>query len=307
MNLTRLEQLEIHHLKVFISLYQIRNTTKTAECLGLSQSAISRTLKKLRDTLDNPLFTKTKSGLAPTEYADHLYSQMPSALEALLVTFQPQHSFNPSNLTEELRIALHPSALELIGTELYTKIKSEAPNIKIRLDNCDSGTLNGLLNGNIHMSLNHEILDQPKEIYSKQLFVDELCVYGRKQHPLANGAHTPQELDQFDLAVCIGTEVENGMKIKSQAEMITEREYVIDLRCGDLQTAVNIVSASDTILAGSKMYLARYPDLLQRIDLSFSKTIEVPFSISVLQKNRNHSLHVWLQKMVADLIVRKIT
>ncbi|CAH0990998.1 PCP degradation transcriptional activation protein [Sinobacterium norvegicum] len=306
MNSNRLEKLEIHHLKVFISLYQVQNTSKTAESLGLTQSAISRTLKKLRDTFDDPLFIRNKAGLVPTEYADNLYSRLPDALDSLLLTFQPQGFFSPRDLSEELRIALHPSALKLIGPELYMRIKSEAPKVKVRLDNCDSGTSVSLLNGNIHMALNHEILGQPKEIYRENLFTDELCIYARKQHPLATDAHPPKALKRFDLAVCIGTEVEDGMKVKAQAEMMSDIEYSIDLRCGDLQTAVDVISASDTILIGSKMYLACYPNSLQKIDISFSKSIEVPFSISILQKNRNNSLNMWLRKIITEIMAEKV-
>ncbi len=306
MKARRFEQLEIHHLKTFLTLYQVRNTTKTAEKLGVSQSAISRSLKKLRETFDDLMFIRSQAGLAPTEFADQLYSKLPDAVDALVSAFSPVEQFDPSQITDELRIAFRPEALELIGSELFLKIKKEAPNAMIRFDQCGAATTDNLLNDQIHMALNHELISHPKELYYKTLLQDELCFYTRKQHALVTGNHSPEVLNQFGLSVCIGTEINKSMKAKDKIESLTGLNFDIALKCGELSTAVKIVSRSNMILAGSRMFLACYPEELHEISLDVPKDIQIPFSIAVLHKNRTKGLYKWLESIIFDLMKQKV-
>lgn len=303
----RLEQLEIHHLKTFLTLYQVQNTTKTANKLGVSQSAITRTLKKLRETFDDQLFIRTQTGLVATEYAEKLYHKLPDALDSLLEAFKIEEEFDPCAITEELRIALHPACLELIGTELYNVIKQEAPNARVRLDNWDASTISGLLNSHIHLALNHDIVSHSKELYRSALFQDELCFYSRKEHRLTSGSNTLQELSNFDIGICIGTEIDEGMKVKSYAESLAKMDFTMAFRCGNLHTAIKIVSESDTVLAGSRMYLACYPDHLAELNILFPEKIKIPFSVCYLQKNRNKDLYIWLETIISKIITAKMS
>ena len=50
-------------------LMEERNVTRAADRLGLTQSAASRMLGRLRATFDDPLFVRTSRGLTPTKRA----------------------------------------------------------------------------------------------------------------------------------------------------------------------------------------------------------------------------------------------
>jgi len=48
----RIQQLDLNLLKVFQSLYQEQNMTRTAEALHLTPSAVSHAIKRLREALE---------------------------------------------------------------------------------------------------------------------------------------------------------------------------------------------------------------------------------------------------------------
>ena len=62
----RLRRLDFSMLVIFRDLVRQQKTTIVAAQLGLSQSAISHALSRLREVLGDPLFVRRPSGLEPT-------------------------------------------------------------------------------------------------------------------------------------------------------------------------------------------------------------------------------------------------
>ena len=65
-NPNRIKQLDLNLLKVFRSLYEEQNMSRTAEALHLTPSAISHAVRRLRDALGDPLFQRAQNRMVPT-------------------------------------------------------------------------------------------------------------------------------------------------------------------------------------------------------------------------------------------------
>lgn len=59
-------------LQYFIELYNIKNFSRAAERLGITQPSLSISIKRLESSLDLNLFNRSKSGAIPTKEADIL-------------------------------------------------------------------------------------------------------------------------------------------------------------------------------------------------------------------------------------------
>lgn len=59
-------------LRTFVTVLEAAFVTKAAEMLGVSQSAVSHTLDKLRSTFDDPLFVRDGRSIRPTAKAQSL-------------------------------------------------------------------------------------------------------------------------------------------------------------------------------------------------------------------------------------------
>lgn len=62
-------------LKTFTTVYECSSFSQASKKLFLTPQGIAKTISRLEEELDIPLFIRTKKGITPTEYADTLYEK----------------------------------------------------------------------------------------------------------------------------------------------------------------------------------------------------------------------------------------
>ncbi|TPV60815.1 LysR family transcriptional regulator [Aestuariibacter sp. GS-14] len=75
--------LNLFHLRVFLTVYDIRSISKTAELLGRSQPAISQAINSLEHTFDAKFFHRSTKGITATDEATTLCRRVKRALNSL--------------------------------------------------------------------------------------------------------------------------------------------------------------------------------------------------------------------------------
>lgn len=133
-----LKQLDLNLLRLFIYIFELKNLTRTAEALHLSQSAISHALGRLRQALGDELFYREKSELHPTLYAKRLYPTVKQSFENLEQIFQTNHVLSDNELGEmaqqsftTLTIAMHDEIELIVFNKLVSQIHQILPNCQI--------------------------------------------------------------------------------------------------------------------------------------------------------------------------------
>ena len=71
----------LHSLEAFAAVYELKNFTRAAERLCLSQSAVSQSIRKMEEELGVRLFEREKKGIRPTPEAEELYGHVRLILE----------------------------------------------------------------------------------------------------------------------------------------------------------------------------------------------------------------------------------
>ena len=79
MNVSRIDLNLLVYLDV---LLRERNVTRAAEELGISQPAMSNSLRRLRDLFDDPVLVRTSDGMTPTDRALELQPLVRTVLTA---------------------------------------------------------------------------------------------------------------------------------------------------------------------------------------------------------------------------------
>ena len=103
MNGIHFNSLDLNLLRVFDTLMEERSVTRAGERLGLSQSAISHALNRLRYALNDELFVRGPQGMHPTARAAEIGPQVHAALVQLQTAVAPA-DFDPP--TSERRFVL---------------------------------------------------------------------------------------------------------------------------------------------------------------------------------------------------------
>lgn len=132
-NETKLRRLDFTLLLVFHHLLKLRKSTEVAEQLGLSQSAISHALARLRDIFGDPLFIRLPDGLRPNSTALSLEPHV-NTLIALAADIMDRNSrFDPATSTRLFRIGTIDFVSALLAPLLLEHFARHAPDARFAM------------------------------------------------------------------------------------------------------------------------------------------------------------------------------
>jgi DNA-binding transcriptional LysR family regulator len=114
-------------------LLEERNVTRAADRLGLTQSAASRVLGRLRRTFDDPLFVRTSRGLAPTKRALELAGPLREILSGLERLLLEESKFDPRTARRRFRIAAIDYVQVTLIAPLLAKLQQDAPRLDFEI------------------------------------------------------------------------------------------------------------------------------------------------------------------------------
>ena len=117
-------------LRTFLTVLEEKSVSRAAERLGVSQSAVSHTLDKLRTIFDDPLFIRIGRGIESTARARAMRVPIESVMEQLK-SLSVQQDFDPKHQPLNFTIACNDFPLQLIFPRLLKETEGE--NIDLRL------------------------------------------------------------------------------------------------------------------------------------------------------------------------------
>ncbi len=123
-------------LRVFLTILQENSVSKAADQLGVTQSAISHTLAKLRQVLGDPLFVRSGQGLTPTERALSLKDPVQAVLDNMRALTEDR-PFDPLSEQMSFQIATNDMPRELIFPDLLRSARIDG--VRLRLEFIPSG------------------------------------------------------------------------------------------------------------------------------------------------------------------------
>jgi LysR family transcriptional regulator, nod-box dependent transcriptional activator len=122
-------QTDLNLLAALDVLLEERNVTRAADRLGLTQSAVSRILGRLRAAFGDPLFVRTSRGLTPTKRAREIAGALRQNIEGLERLLLERPKFDPAGAQRRFRIAAVDYAQVTLVAPLLRRLSAEAPRI----------------------------------------------------------------------------------------------------------------------------------------------------------------------------------
>lgn len=168
-------------LLVFLGLLRHRKAVAVADELGLTQSAISQALRRLRDVFGDPLFLRRPHGMEPTATALALERPVTSAVEALRSALGQARAFDPSTAEGIIRIAALDSQQAGLVPALAARLRSLAPGLTLSvLPLGRTAAVDALIEGRIELFLGL-LPDLPDTIRVAPLYPETYLVAGRPE------------------------------------------------------------------------------------------------------------------------------
>jgi DNA-binding transcriptional LysR family regulator len=128
-----LRNVDLNLLVILDALLAERNVSRAAERIGLSQSAMSAALARLRDLFQDPLLIRVGRDLALTRNAEELIVPIRDALGRIEQTLVQRPGFDPRVDERTFSISASDYAGLVLLTPLMREITNEAPNVTVHL------------------------------------------------------------------------------------------------------------------------------------------------------------------------------
>lgn len=161
-----------------------RSVTKAARRLGLSPSAMSRTLSRLRIATGDRLLVLAGRTLVPTPYADQLGERVHELARNARAVLQPAHgTLNLATLERTFTIRANEGFVELVGAPLMEVIARTAPHVRIQFLPKPDKDARPLREGVIDLEVGVLGTAAP-ELRTRLLFRDRFVGICRTGHPL---------------------------------------------------------------------------------------------------------------------------
>jgi DNA-binding transcriptional LysR family regulator len=125
--------LDFTQIRLVAELSRLRSVSAASRKIGLSQSAASHALAKLRKQLGDPLFMRTANGFRPTPYGDRLGTAAREALDVLVAGLTSNPAFDPRTTTRRFTFYATDVGQMVILPSMVPLLKKEAPNANVRV------------------------------------------------------------------------------------------------------------------------------------------------------------------------------
>lgn len=177
-----LRHIDLNLLLVLNVLMQEGSVSRAANRLGRTQSALSHSLKRLREQLDDPLLVKIGDRMQPSPYATALAKQLHSIFGDLQRAVGSRGGADPATSTRAFRIALPDFALNLFP-QVVAQVRADAPGVTIDWVPPDESFLFELADGRIDLAIAPAWLGRPDGVAAVPIGAMQWACFGRRGHP----------------------------------------------------------------------------------------------------------------------------
>jgi DNA-binding transcriptional LysR family regulator len=213
MSLHRLDLNLLIAFDAFDALMTEKNVSKAAEKLFIGQSAMSHSLNRLRQALDDPILVRTTGGMKPTARAKTLIVPIRKALLEIEVTVTSPSTFEPTTAEHRFVIAATDYNELILLPTLLKKVRKQAPGVDIHVRQTNEYLPEDELeNGTINVALGFDVsLETPSRIHQQALFHDVFVSIVRKDHPFIDDTLSLKQYIEMDHILISPSGSEHGI------------------------------------------------------------------------------------------------
>ena len=167
--------LDGHALRLLLTVHEEGSITRAAQRLGLTQSAVSHGLDRLRAIVGDPLFVKSGRGIVATDQGGQLARRARTLLEDLRA-FSLAAGFEPARLATQFTVAANDLQRDLLLPAWLRRLRAEAPQVSLRVIPSGAPGAELLREGECDLV----ITPRPPvagDILQKRLFADRYAVF----------------------------------------------------------------------------------------------------------------------------------
>lgn len=183
MSKSDIRNLDFGLLLILRELIYQRRTTDVARSLGLSQSAVSHALSRLRGLTGDQLFIRRPDGLIPTDFALSLLPHVEELISGGQQLLGVRTDFEPLSSERRIRIAAHDFIASVLSPPLRYILKHEAPLMRFTLQFAVGfDAIESLRQDNVDLALGR-FSDLPEDCQGRWMADEKYLLVATPEHP----------------------------------------------------------------------------------------------------------------------------
>ena len=232
----------------FFAVYESRSFRRASQEIGLSQPALSKSIKALEDQLDVLLFLRSKAGVVPTEAGDALARHF-VRLSDLAREADIEISAIRGNDSGAIRIGAGQMWSWLFVPEIVARFTAEFPAVSVEVTTGPMRELvPRLMNAELDIIIgDFDGIDVPEGYLMQQAWSAVFRAFAAADHPLAGRSVVdPMELVKFPWSGYIDQDVFEH-NVRDWCRAASMDQPLISIKASSLATLLRLTSAGRNI------------------------------------------------------------
>lgn len=256
--------IDLNLLAVFQQVYRERQISAAARRLGLTQSAVSNALARLRRVFGDELFVRTAQGMQPTPFAEQVAEPIGAALANVAQALNYRSGFDPASSERRFTIALTDVGEVYFMPVLIERCRQLAPGVRVRSVRAGSIALKEEMEtGRVDLAIG-AFDDMSEALFQRQLFRQRFVTMLRAGHPLASG--------EVDLA-----------RFTTAAHLIVDAQDSPYDRVNAVLAKAGIVPAASVPHFTAVPYIVGAGDLVVTVPQKLAERAAAPFGLTSIE------------------------
>jgi DNA-binding transcriptional LysR family regulator len=289
----RLASVDLNLVVLFDALARERSVTRAAHRIGVTQSAVSHALRRLRELFGDPLLVRGRGGMVLTPRAEALVVPLRSGLVSLGRALAEPPEFEPATARRAFTLATPDLFDVLVIPALLAQIRKSAPGVDIAIVPLDPQKLGERLEtGEIDAAITPRIDDTSELVvpglFRRKLFRDRFACLLRASHPALGKRSTLTLASYAELSHVLVSPSGAGDGLVDRALERRGLARRIALRVPYFYAALAIVAKSDLVLTAPA-------PLVRLADARSVTQVEPPLALP------QHDIHLtWHERFTHD-------
>ncbi|UGB02494.1 LysR family transcriptional regulator [Leclercia sp. G3L] len=264
-----LNRIDLNLLTIFCLIYSVGSISKVADMLDISASAVSQSLRKLREQMGDNLFVRSGNTLLPTVYADELYDNILPIIDKLATLLPLSSRIKKRRLTLYTESFVSP----LVVPELTQKIVGMNADVSLlhRTAELNEAKITELLNMRQADVVFSTFSVESSNISCQKMSDMTLVLIAAKDNPLYENTVTEE---MFRDASLVGYNTKNEKIIYHRS--IVDKKFRSSERClltTSFASILLIVSTTDCLGIIPEKVFVTYSGMYQL------KKLDTPFTL----------------------------
>lgn len=167
--------LDGHLLQLLLAVSEEGSITRAAQRLGVTQSAVSHLLDKLRGIVGDPLFVRSGRGIVATARAEELVPRARRLLDEMR-GFATAGGFDPAGFSGCITIAANDLQRDLLLPTVLQRLRSQAPGLTLHVIPSGVPTPDMLRDSHCQVVISPRP-PEAADLLQKRLFEDRYAVF----------------------------------------------------------------------------------------------------------------------------------